>query len=190
MKSNSFVSYCCLLLAFVCSGCYRSFTISGKLDNKRWYGMGQGNVVNEEKIKNCSLPRFGFGATTDIPFDLTRTSKPTGCPQNCHAKQHLDFFIIPLAEGKYDLGNPDPCLPSLDTKARLAHFQTNPDGAHILKGESVSVVDDFRAVGKSWIHITKYDSETGALKGKFELHLVNKQGKQLHFKKGRFKFKL
>ncbi|WP_028521772.1 hypothetical protein [Runella limosa] len=190
MKTPTVSLFYYLFLLFVCSCCTRSFTISGKVNAHRWYGAGQGNIIPPERLPNCDVQRFGFGATTDIPFDGTKTSKITGCSTNCHPKQHIDFYAIPLKEGKYDLMINDACLPTLASKARLIHFKSNPDGAHIIKGESVSVINDFETVGDSWLHITKYDTTNGQVKGKFELHLVNKKGDQLHFRKGRFNVKL
>ena len=179
------------VLIFICFGCSRPFTITTSVNNTPWYGTGAVTKIEPEKTPSCPVSRFGISATTDIPYETLQPAKASGCKGDCIPTQHIDFFNIPLAKGKYDLARFDECLHGNQGKVRLAHLKNDPNGPHIIKGTRVNISDDFTMAGtNSWIRITRYNKVSGFVKGKFEVTLMNNHGDTLKLKNGKFQGKL
>ena len=176
-----------LSLLILSLGCSRPFTMTASVNKTRWYGTGRAIIVNHQNTATCRVKRFSLWATTDVPYQSGITTKATGCRNDCIPTQHLDFYNVPLAKGTYDLTLPDTCLPVGLDKVHLFHFKTDPNGPHVMKGVSLQTTANFtQSTTQGWIRVTRYDSVSGLIKGRFELTLISKQGETLNLRKGKF----
>jgi hypothetical protein len=185
------IGHCLPILISLSTSCVTKFTMTASIDNVRWYGSGLVSQINPEKIASCPEKRFSISAISDVPYETATAAKPTGCIKNSIPTQFIDIFNIPLAKGKYDLTYSDQCLPRDEGKVRLGHLILDPKGSHIIKGESVTVADDFwPAKANNWLRVTSFNPGTGLVKGKFQVTLVNKKGQTRQLDNGKFRGKI
>lgn len=159
------------------TACSRPYTMTASLNNRRWYGSGQGQQALTRQNQTCLVKRFSIGARTDLPYaKVSSTSiKPTGCVADCIPTQWLDFYNIPLQEGKYNLSLPDSCLPTSVGRAQL-----------LVEQFSIKTSYQFLATDQGWLKVVQYNPVTGLLRGKFDLTLTNSNGQTIQLKKGKF----
>lgn len=161
----------------VCSSCSRSFPIRASLDRSAWFAS-----LTNGTPKIYEGNRLSLIFATDLPHpeqeDKTK-GKVTGCKENCNRTQTLLLANIPLRPGLYRITQSG--LDSLLGASIYCNYAAQ--GVAQIMTRTYNQAD-------GWLHITRYDSTTSQLTGKFDIRFQANNGtsRSVHFRRGKLNF--
>ncbi|RYC69495.1 hypothetical protein [Spirosoma sordidisoli] len=167
-----------LLLLTLFTSCSRSLPVRASLNQSAWFGSflnGSPKLYYGNKVSLIFI--------TDLPHpELKRKpiNKPTGCQEPCRQTQTLLIGNIPLQTGRYKVF-PSSLADSLGPTGVRSNYIT-------LGVEKINSAVYKQAEG--WLRVTRYDSVSGSVKGKFDIRFQadNGDSRSMHFKRGKLNF--